>query len=61
AARSVAASDAFFFPDTVEALAQAGVRAALSPGGSVRDAEVLERAGELGLSLWFTDERHFRH
>ncbi|MCL4368841.1 MAG: bifunctional phosphoribosylaminoimidazolecarboxamide formyltransferase/IMP cyclohydrolase [Actinobacteria bacterium] len=61
AAHSVAASDAFFFPDTVEALAQAGVRAALSPGGSVRDAEVLERAGELGLSLWFTDERHFRH
>lgn len=61
AAHAVAASDAFFFPDTVEALAEAGVRAVLSPGGSVRDSEVLERAGELGLSVWFTDERHFRH
>jgi phosphoribosylaminoimidazolecarboxamide formyltransferase/IMP cyclohydrolase len=61
AAGSVAASDAFFFPDTVEALAGAGIRAALSPGGSVRDDEVLGKANELGLSLWFTDERHFRH
>lgn len=61
AAGSIAASDAFFFPDTVEAFAEAGIRAALSPGGSVRDEDVLARANELGLSLWFTDERHFRH
>lgn len=58
---AVLASDAFFFPDTVEALAAAGVRAAVSPGGSVRDREVLAAAEAAGLSLWFTGERHFRH
>jgi len=58
---AVLASDAFFFPDTVEALVQAGVRAAISPGGSVRDEEVVTAAQQGGLSLWFTGERHFRH
>lgn len=58
---AVLASDAFFFPDTVEALASAGVRAAVSPGGSVRDREVIAAAEAAGLSLWFTGERHFRH
>jgi phosphoribosylaminoimidazolecarboxamide formyltransferase/IMP cyclohydrolase len=58
---AVMASDAFFFPDTVEALAEAGVALAVSPGGSVRDASVVEQAGRLGLGLWFTGERHFRH
>jgi len=58
---AVLASDAFFFPDTVEALVQAGVRAAVSPGGSVRDEEVVAAAQQGGLSLWFTGERHFRH
>ena len=58
---AVLASDAFFFPDTVAALAAAHVRAAASPGGSVRDAAVIEAAEAAGLTLWFTGERHFRH
>lgn len=58
---AVLASDAFFFPDTVVALAAAHVRAAVSPGGSVRDAAVIEAARQAGLALWFTGERHFRH
>ncbi len=61
AAGAVLASDAFFFPDTVKALAAAHVRAAVSPGGSVRDAAVIEAANKAGLALWFTGERHFRH
>ncbi len=61
AAGAVLASDAFFFPDTVEALAAAHVRAAVSPGGSVRDAAVIDAASTAGLALWFTGERHFRH
>ena len=61
AAGAVLASDAFFFPDTVQALAAARVRAAVSPGGSVRDAAVIEAANKVGLALWFTGERHFRH
>jgi phosphoribosylaminoimidazolecarboxamide formyltransferase/IMP cyclohydrolase len=58
---AVLASDAFFFPDTVEALAAAGVAVAVSPGGSLRDGEVVEAAERRGLSLWFTGDRHFRH
>lgn len=58
---AVLASDAFFFPDTVEALVAAGVRAAVSPGGSVRDPEVIAAAEAGGLALWFSGERHFRH
>jgi phosphoribosylaminoimidazolecarboxamide formyltransferase/IMP cyclohydrolase len=58
---AVLASDAFFFPDSVEVLAQAGVLLAVSPGGSVRDAEVVEACQTAGLGLWFTGERHFRH
>lgn len=58
---AVLASDAFFFPDTVSALAAARVRAAVSPGGSVRDAAVIDAARAAGLALWFTGERHFRH
>jgi len=58
---AVLASDAFFFPDTVEALAAAGVRAAVSPGGSVRDRAVRRAAEACGMTLWFTGERHFRH
>ncbi|MGE0707477.1 MAG: bifunctional phosphoribosylaminoimidazolecarboxamide formyltransferase/IMP cyclohydrolase [Planctomycetota bacterium] len=56
------ASDAFFpFPDGVEAAARAGVRAMVQPGGSVKDAEVVARADELGLAMVFTGTRHFRH
>ncbi|HEX2834913.1 MAG TPA: bifunctional phosphoribosylaminoimidazolecarboxamide formyltransferase/IMP cyclohydrolase [Thermoanaerobaculia bacterium] len=62
AAGSFAASDAFFpFRDGLDILADAGVRAVIQPGGSVRDAEVIAAANERGLSMVFTGERHFRH
>jgi len=58
----LAASDAFFpFPDGLEILAEAGVRAVVQPGGSIRDEKVLARAGELGLTVMLTGRRHFRH
>ncbi|KGJ20367.1 bifunctional phosphoribosylaminoimidazolecarboxamide formyltransferase/IMP cyclohydrolase [Paracoccus sanguinis] len=56
------ASDAFFpFPDGIEALAAAGARAVIQPGGSMRDAEVIAAADRLGLAMVFTGQRHFRH
>jgi phosphoribosylaminoimidazolecarboxamide formyltransferase/IMP cyclohydrolase len=59
---SVAASDAFFpFPDGLEVLLNAGVRAVVQPGGSVRDAEVIAAAREAGVTMYFTDTRHFFH
>jgi phosphoribosylaminoimidazolecarboxamide formyltransferase/IMP cyclohydrolase len=59
---SVLASDAFFpFPDGVETAAAAGVTAIVQPGGSVRDAEVIEAANRLGVAMIFTGRRHFRH
>jgi len=59
---SFAASDAFFpFRDGLDILADAGVRAVIQPGGSVRDAEVIAAANERGLAMVFTGERHFRH
>jgi phosphoribosylaminoimidazolecarboxamide formyltransferase/IMP cyclohydrolase len=59
---SVAASDAFFpFPDGVEALYEAGVRAVIQPGGSIRDAEVVEACNRLGMAMVITGRRHFRH
>ena len=59
---SAAASDAFFpFPDGLEVLAEAGVRAVAEPGGSVRDAEVVEAARRAGVALFFTGARHFLH
>jgi len=61
-AGTVAASDGFFpFPDGVQKLAAAGVRAVIAPGGSIRDDEVAAAAGELGLTLILTDRRHFNH
>jgi phosphoribosylaminoimidazolecarboxamide formyltransferase / IMP cyclohydrolase len=61
-AKSVAASDAFFpFPDGLEVAATAGATAVIQPGGSVRDADVIEKADELGLAMVFTGMRHFRH
>ncbi|MGH3319928.1 MAG: bifunctional phosphoribosylaminoimidazolecarboxamide formyltransferase/IMP cyclohydrolase [Streptosporangiaceae bacterium] len=59
---AVAASDAFFpFPDGLQVLAEAGVRAVVEPGGSKRDEEVVEAAREAGLTLYFTGARHFFH
>ena len=61
-AGSVAASDAFFpFPDGLEVVAQAGATAIIQPGGSVRDAEVIDAANKLGIAMVFTGVRHFRH
>ncbi|HNZ96728.1 MAG TPA: bifunctional phosphoribosylaminoimidazolecarboxamide formyltransferase/IMP cyclohydrolase, partial [Thermoanaerobaculia bacterium] len=61
-AGSVAASDAFFpFRDGLDLLAEAGVTAAIQPGGSVRDPEVVAAADERGLALVLTGRRHFRH
>ncbi|GAA1519911.1 bifunctional phosphoribosylaminoimidazolecarboxamide formyltransferase/IMP cyclohydrolase [Sphaerisporangium rubeum] len=62
AAGSVAASDAFFpFPDGLEVLVEAGVRAVVEPGGSVRDDEVIAAAAAAGITLYFTGTRHFFH
>lgn len=61
-AGSVLASDAFFpFPDGVEEAARHGITAVIQPGGSVKDAEVIEAADRLGLAMVFTGIRHFRH
>ncbi|HET6959584.1 MAG TPA: bifunctional phosphoribosylaminoimidazolecarboxamide formyltransferase/IMP cyclohydrolase [Vicinamibacterales bacterium] len=61
-AGSVAASDAFFpFRDGLDALAKAGAKAVVHPGGSVRDAEVVAAADEHGLAMVLTGKRHFRH
>ncbi|WP_327585639.1 bifunctional phosphoribosylaminoimidazolecarboxamide formyltransferase/IMP cyclohydrolase [Nonomuraea sp. NBC_00507] len=59
---SVAASDAFFpFPDGLEVLAEAGVKAIVEPGGSIRDDLVVEAAEKAGITLYFTGTRHFFH
>ena len=62
AAGSVAASDAFFpFADGLQVLLDAGVRAVVQPGGSVRDEEVIAAAKQVGVTMYFTGERHFFH
>jgi phosphoribosylaminoimidazolecarboxamide formyltransferase/IMP cyclohydrolase len=62
AAGSVAASDAFFpFADGLQVLLDAGVRAVVAPGGSVRDPEVIEAATSAGITMYFTGTRHFAH
>ena len=59
---SVVCSDAFFpFPDGLIAAAEAGATAAIQPGGSVRDAEVIGAADERNVAMVFTGMRHFRH
>ena len=59
---AVAASDAFFpFADGLEVLLEAGVRAVVQPGGSVRDEEVVAAAEAAGVTMYFTGERHFFH
>jgi phosphoribosylaminoimidazolecarboxamide formyltransferase/IMP cyclohydrolase len=59
---SAAASDAFFpFPDGPQLLLEAGVRAIIHPGGSVRDQETLEVVNRAGAAMILTGERHFKH
>ncbi len=59
---AVAASDAFFpFPDGLQVLAGAGVRAVVEPGGSIRDDDVVAAAQAAGMTLYFTGTRHFAH
>jgi phosphoribosylaminoimidazolecarboxamide formyltransferase/IMP cyclohydrolase len=59
---AVAASDAFFpFPDGLEVLTDAGVKAIVHPGGSVRDDEVTAAAAKAGITLYLTGARHFAH
>jgi phosphoribosylaminoimidazolecarboxamide formyltransferase / IMP cyclohydrolase len=61
-AGSVAASDAFFqFADGLQVLLDAGVKAVVEPGGSIRDDEVVEAANAAGATLYFTGSRHFFH
>ncbi|MDH5654948.1 MAG: bifunctional phosphoribosylaminoimidazolecarboxamide formyltransferase/IMP cyclohydrolase, partial [Spirochaetia bacterium] len=59
---SVVGSDAFFpFRDGVDAVAAAGAKAIVQPGGSVRDEEVIQAADEHGIAMVFTGYRHFKH
>ncbi|MEU4158872.1 bifunctional phosphoribosylaminoimidazolecarboxamide formyltransferase/IMP cyclohydrolase [Actinoplanes sp. NPDC026670] len=59
---SVAASDAFFpFPDGLEVLIAAGIKAVVQPGGSIRDELVIEAAAKAGLTVYLTGTRHFYH
>ncbi len=59
---AVMASDAFFpFRDGLDAAAEAGIKAVIQPGGSMRDDEVIAAADEHGIAMVFTGMRHFRH
>jgi phosphoribosylaminoimidazolecarboxamide formyltransferase/IMP cyclohydrolase len=59
---AIMASDAFFpFPDSLEEAAKAGISAVIQPGGSIRDEEVFEAAERLGISMFLTGSRTFRH
>ncbi|MDI6098451.1 bifunctional phosphoribosylaminoimidazolecarboxamide formyltransferase/IMP cyclohydrolase [Actinoplanes sp. NEAU-A12] len=59
---SVAASDAFFpFPDGLQVLIDAGVKAVVQPGGSIRDEQVIAAAAAAGLTVYLTGTRHFYH
>jgi phosphoribosylaminoimidazolecarboxamide formyltransferase / IMP cyclohydrolase len=61
-AGSTVASDAFFpFRDGLDVVVEAGARAVIQPGGSVRDDEVIAAADEHGIAMAFTGVRHFRH
>jgi phosphoribosylaminoimidazolecarboxamide formyltransferase / IMP cyclohydrolase len=61
-AGSAVCSDAFFpFADGLSLAAEAGATAAIQPGGSVRDGEVIAAADEHGMAMVFTGTRHFRH
>jgi phosphoribosylaminoimidazolecarboxamide formyltransferase/IMP cyclohydrolase len=59
---AVMASDAFFpFPDCVEIAAEAGVRAIVQPGGSIKDQDSIDACDRLGLAMVLTGVRHFKH
>lgn len=59
---AIAASDAFFpFPDSVTVLGEGGVKAIVSPSGSVKDKLAIEECERLGINLYLTSFRHFRH
>jgi len=59
---SVAASDAYFpFPDGLQVLLDAGVRAVVQPGGSIRDDQAIAAAAAAGVPMYFTGTRHFAH
>jgi phosphoribosylaminoimidazolecarboxamide formyltransferase/IMP cyclohydrolase len=59
---STMASDAFFpFRDAVDVAAEAGVKAIIQPGGSIRDKEVIQAADEHGIAMVFSGQRYFRH
>ena len=59
---SVVCSDAFFpFPDGLELGIEAGITAAIQPGGSVKDAEVVAAADAAGIAMVVTGVRHFKH
>ncbi len=59
---SAMASEAFFpFRDSIDEAAKAGVKAVIEPGGSIRDDEVIEAANDHGMSLYFSNFRHFLH
>ena len=56
------ASDAFFpFSDSIEIATRAGISTVVQPGGSIKDAEVINKANELGVAMVFTKIRHFLH
>ena len=56
------ASEAFLpFRDSLDQAAEMGITAVIQPGGSMRDAEVIEAANEHGIAMVFTGMRHFRH
>ncbi len=58
----VMASDAFFpFRDSIDTAAQAGIKAIIQPGGSMRDTEVIKAVNEYGIAMIFTGMRHFKH
>ena len=58
----MAASDAFFpFADGLQILLDAGVRAVVQPGGSIRDEDVVAAAEAAGITMYFTGARHFFH
>jgi len=59
---AVMASDAFFpFPDCVEIAGAAGIRAVVQPGGSIKDADSIKAADDLGMAMVLTGVRHFKH
>lgn len=58
---AVAASDGFFFDDTIELLNKYGIKSVVQPGGSVQDEKVIEKAKDYGIAVYFTGMRHFKH